>query len=587
MFVRRFGVSGCSMRSLVHGPRQVQRHLSEDIVKSKFFAPLLASDLPKMNAGRFFLDQMGIHSPNDVAITDGAVDTKNQHTFRSAYHATYQLAEALRTKLGVKDDTFVAVMSPNHYNYFTAVFATSLVGGISTLVNPLYTEEEIRFQVSMTSAKVIIAHPMCIEKAAKIAKELNIKVISMADTDAQHTTLQQLIDSVKYKDVDTNSFSGNGKEKFDSNRTFIVPFSSGTTGKPKGVMISHRNFICNMLQVDALDGRSLSKPHPSLPQVSCMIPLPLFHIYGTLMAAMGFYTGSKTVYMSAFDLVQFLELVQRHKIQRAHLVPPIILGLAKHPIVAKYDLSSLRVINSAAAPLGGEIQALCKERLGNCIVKQGWGMTELSPAGTIIPDHLGHRADLITGSAGMLVPATEGKIVEPTTRADLKHNQEGEICIRGPQVMKGYFNNVEATKDMIDEGGWLHTGDVGYFNDEGFMFITDRCKELIKYKGYQVPPAELEALICTMEGIADCVVIPVEDEEAGELPRAYVVRQNCDRGKALTAEEVEAFVTAKVAPHKRLRGGVRFTDVIPKSPSGKILRRVQRDMDRAANAANK
>lgn len=301
------------------------------------------------------------------------------------------------------------------------------------------------------------------------------------------------------------------------------------------------------------------------------------------MAAIGFYTGSKTVYMPAFDLVQFLELVQKHRISRAHLVPPIILGLAKHPIVSKYDVSSLRCINSAAAPLGGEIQQLCMDRLG-CIVKQGWGMTELSPAGTLIPDSIAHKLDEIVGSAGQLVPATEGKICCPTTRADMPFAQEGEICIRGPQVMKGYYKNPEATADMIDKDGWLHTGDVGYFNDRGYMFITDRCKELIKYKGYQVAPAELEALINSMPGVKDCVVIPVPCEEAGELPRAYVVRQEDAVGAGLTAADVEAFVSARVAPTKKLRGGVRFTDVIPKSPSGKILRRVQRDIDRAASA---
>jgi 4-coumarate--CoA ligase len=299
------------------------------------------------------------------------------------------------------------------------------------------------------------------------------------------------------------------------------------------------------------------------------------------MAAVGFYSGSKTVYMAAFDLLQFLELVQNHKVQRAHLVPPIILGLAKHPAVSNYDISSLKVINSAAAPLGAEIQTLCSSRLG-CTVKQGWGMTELSPAGTVIPDHLSHRMDLIQGSCGMLVPGTEAKIVDPDTRVDLNYDQDGEICIRGPQVMKGYFQNKEATDQMIDSDGWLHTGDVGHFNDDGFMFITDRCKELIKYKGYQVAPAELEALINSMEGVKDCVVIPVADLDAGELPRAYVVKQDDINGKKLTEQAVEAFVQSKVAPHKRLRGGVRFTDIIPKSPSGKILRRIQRDIDRAS-----
>ena len=301
---------------------------------------------------------------------------------------------------------------------------------------------------------------------------------------------------------------------------------------------------------------------------------------GTLMAAMANYCGAKTVFMPAFDMIQFLELIQKHKIQRAHLVPPILLGLAKHPIVDKFDLSSLKCINSAAAPLGADIQMMVSKRLG-CIVKQGWGMTELSPAGCLVPDVVATNSNDIKGSAGLLVPNTQAKVVDPVTRADLEYTQEGEICIRGPQVMKGYFENVAATTDMIDSDGWLHTGDVGYFNEQGFMFITDRCKELIKFKGFQVAPAELEAIISAMDGVKDVVVIPVDDLEAGELPRAYVVRQDDDLGAILTAKDVEEYVKAKVAPHKRLRGGVRFTDIIPKSPSGKILRRVQRDLDRA------
>ena len=299
------------------------------------------------------------------------------------------------------------------------------------------------------------------------------------------------------------------------------------------------------------------------------------------MAAMANYCGAKTVFMPAFDLVQFLELIQTHKIQRAHLVPPIILGLAKHPIVDSFDLSSLTCINSAAAPLGADIQMMVSKRL-RCVVKQGWGMTELSPAGCLVPDEVAMDFEAIKGSAGLLCPNTEAKVVDPVTRVDLNYSQEGEICIRGPQVMKGYFENEAATADMIDSDGWLHTGDVGYFNEQGFLFITDRCKELIKFKGFQVAPAELEAIIAAMDGVKDVVVIPVEDQEAGELPRAYVVRQDDDTGAALTANDVEEYVKAKVAPHKRLRGGVRFTDVIPKSPAGKILRRVQRDLDRAA-----
>lgn len=204
-------------------------------------------------------------------------------------------------------------------------------------------------------------------------------------------------------------------------------------------------------------------------------------------------------------------------------------------------------------------------------------MTELSPAGTLSPDHLIKGVEEILGKSGILVAGTEGKIVDPVSGADLPYDVEGELLIRGPQVMKGYFNNADATSATIRADGWLHTGDIGKFDDNGWLIITDRCKELIKYKGFQVPPAELEAIILGISTVKDCVVIPVLDEEAGELPRAYVVKND---NAVVSEEDIIKYVENHVAPHKRLRGGVIFTDSIPKSASGKLLRRVQIQIDR-------
>ena len=315
------------------------------------------------------------------------------------------------------------------------------------------------------------------------------------------------------------------------------------------------------------------------------MPFHVFLFIGTLVVNLSFYSGAKHIFMPSFDLVKFLELIEKHKVERAFIVPPIILALAKHPIVDKYDLRSLKCILSGAAPLGGVVQSLCESRL-NVMIKQAWGMTELSPLGTGVADEMiqlfpSVKRAVLSGTAGLLSPNTEGKIINPTTGEDIPSNEEGEVCIRGPQVMIGYYENEESTKNMIDTEGWLHTGDVGYFDKDGFLFITDRCKELIKYKGFQVAPAELEAVIASMAGVNDVIVIPVDDEIAGELPRAYVVRQDNDIGRKLTAIDIDNFVKTKVAPHKWLRGGVRFTDVIPKSASGKLLRRQQKAIDRA------
>ena len=236
---------------------------------------------------------------------------------------------------------------------------------------------------------------------------------------------------------------------------------------------------------------------------------------------------------------------------------------------------------SGAAPLGAEVQAAAASRL-KCIVKQAWGMTETSPCGAITPDSEISSIEFIKGKSGLLAPSTEGKIVDPVTGADLPLGSEGELLVRGPQIMKGYFENEASTQATLRPDGWLHTGDIAKFDSEGWLYITDRSKELIKYKGFQVPPAELEALILTMPQVKDVVVIPVLDDAAGEVPRAYVVKQD-SAPSDFCADDVIEYVHARVAPYKRLRGGVRFADSVPKSPSGKLLRRVQIQIDRNNN----
>jgi acyl-CoA synthetase (AMP-forming)/AMP-acid ligase II len=274
--------------------------------------------------------------------------------------------------------------------------------------------------------------------------------------------------------------------------------------------------------------------------------------------------------MPRFDLEEFLTLLQDHKVTRAYLVPPIILALAKHPIVDKYDLSGLEVIMSGAAPLGGDLAAAASDRLGS-VVMQGYGLTETSPVTHMIPDEPGRDRP---GSIGFLIPNTEGRFIDVGSGDDIGPGERGELLIRGPQVMKGYLNNDEATRHTIDDEDWLHTGDIGYVDEDDYFFLVDRLKELIKYKGFQVPPAELEALLLTHPAIADAAVIPIPDEEAGEIPKAYV-----KLSEEVSEEEIMSFVAEHVAPHKKIRM-VEITEEIPKSASGKILRRVLVDQER-------
>jgi 4-coumarate--CoA ligase len=274
----------------------------------------------------------------------------------------------------------------------------------------------------------------------------------------------------------------------------------------------------------------------------------------------------------------FCKTVEEHKPERSHLVPPILLGLAKHPVVDKYDLSSLKTILSAAAPASVEIEKAVEKRIG-CIVKQGWGMSELSPLGTLSSDH-----NVKPGSVGPLVASTHGKVVDNEGKS-LGPNQQGELLIKGPQVMMGYWNEPEKTAECLSlTSGWLRTGDVVYYDEDGFFYVVDRVKELIKVSGYPVAPAELEALLLTHDAVADVAVIQIPHVQKGEVPRAYVVLKDTDQARATTDTAIYEWVQDRVAPYKRLDGGVVFTDTIPKSASGKILRRLLRDAVKAEMA---
>ncbi|HEX8852849.1 MAG TPA: AMP-binding protein, partial [Pyrinomonadaceae bacterium] len=356
-----------------------------------------------------------------------------------------------------------------------------------------------------------------------------------------------------------------------------LPYSSGTTGVAKGVMLTHRNLVSNLCQ---FEGAGFAWCDDTLVCV-----LPMFHIYG-LVAILnyGLYCGATIVTLPRFELEQVLGVMQDYKVTTAHLVPPVVLALAKHPVIDSYDLSSVKTVFSGAAPLGAELSQACCERLG-CTIIQGYGMTETSPV-----THLTNHERTKHGSVGLPVGHTECKIVCLETGATLGPGAEGEICIRGPQVMKGYLNKPEATAQTIDTEGWLHTGDIGYADPEGFFFIVDRAKELIKYKGFQVAPAELEALLLAHPRVADAAVIPSPDEEAGEIPKAFVVLKNgngATNGDAAhdedAAEELISYIAARVAPHKKIRL-VEFVEQIPKSPAGKILRRVLVQRERAQRA---
>ncbi len=437
---------------------------------------------------------------------------------------------------GLQRGDVVALYSYNVPEYPVAFHGAAALGCVVTTINPSYTSGEIRKQLEDCSAKLLIAPADLLERAREAAAGTTVKAV------------------VAFEEIDGPEMA---PVAMDPDDVVALPYSSGTTGLPKGVMLTHRNIVANLLQARAA---GLLGPQDTLLGV-----LPIFHIYGlVLIANAGLVEGATTVTMPRFELLEYLKHLARYRVTIAHVVPPIILALAKHPAVAQFDLSALRIAFSGAAPLGAELSRALMDRLG-LRVKQGYGLTETSPVTHIAPAD--EALDLL-GSIGFPVPGTEVRLVDVETGCDAESGREGEVWIRGPQVMRGYLNHPEATAATITPEGWLRTGDLAYRNPAGHFFIVDRVKELIKFKGFQVPPAELEALLLSHPSIADAAVIGLPDPEAGELPRAYIVRR-----QPITEDEVKAFVAEHVATYKRLHS-VAFIEAIPKSPSGKILRRV-------------
>ena len=485
-------------------------------------------------------------------------------TFRDLKEQTANLTGNLH-KMGIKRGDVVSMFSPNHVDFVIATLATTRVGAALSAVNPLYTEHELSKQLDGSSSKALIYHASASETARKaLSSTQNDSVkhrIVMGGSDENAKSLCEL---KRHCDAPIESTAKNVR----GDDLAALPYSSGTTGLPKGTMLTHDNLVVNMLQIAESESKFWN------PDDVIISPLPMFHIYAyTVLMLQTAMTGNTFVTMSRFDLEQFCQLVQEHKCRRAYLVPPICLGLAKHPVVDNYDMSSLKIIMSAAAPLGTDIESACLERLG-CTVKQGWGMSELSPLGTVVPDD-GIKPG--SGSIGPVVSSTEAKIVNVETREMVQPGENGELLIRGPQVMKGYLNAPDKTAECLDAEGWLSTGDIARADEDGYLYIMDRLKELIKYKGFQVAPAELEDVLSSHDDVMDAVVIPVLDDEAGELPRAYVVPRE---GADIQESDLSSFVADRVAPHKKLRGGVIFTESVPKTASGKILRREVVRMDR-------
>ncbi|MFE0918281.1 4-coumarate--CoA ligase family protein [Streptomyces nigra] len=485
------------------------------------------------------------------ALIDGTDGTTLSYEQLDRFHRRVAagLAEA-----GVRKGDVLALHSPNTVAFPTAFYAATRAGAAVTTVHPLATPEEFAKQLEDSAARWIVTVSPLLESARRAAELAGgVREIFVCDSAPGHRSLIDMLGST----------APEPRVAIDpAEDVAALPYSSGTTGIPKGVMLTHRQIATNLAQ--------LEPSMPAGPGDRILAVLPFFHIYGlTALMNAPLRVGATVVVLPRFDLETFLAAIQNHRITGLYVAPPIVLALAKHPLVADYDLSSLEHIVSAAAPLDAKLAAACSQRLGLPPVGQAYGMTELSPGTHVVP--LGAMADAPPGTVGKLIAGTEMRIVSlDDPDKDLGVGESGEILIRGPQVMKGYLGRPDATAAMIDADGWLHTGDVGHVDSDGWLFVVDRVKELIKYKGFQVAPAELEALLLTHPGIADAAVIGHYNDEGNEVPHAFVVRQ--PSAPELTEGDVMMYVAERVAPYKRVRR-VTFIDGVPRAASGKILRR--------------
>ena len=482
---------------------------------------------------------------DEPVLIDGT--TGRSLTGRELVDAVRRLAGGL-TASGFGAGRVVAIMAPNLPEYALIFHGIAWAGGTVTTVNPACTADELRFQIQDSGAVLLVTLPALLATARAAVAGTAVREVAVLGEPAEGAVAFEALLGPPIAQVPVDL----------ERHPLVMPYSSGTTGLPKGVLLSHANLVANVAQIAALE--------PVRPGERSLAVLPFFHIYGmTVLMSYILAGGGALVTLPRFDLEAALRLAEAHRMRRLFVVPPVVLALAKHPMVDDFDLSGLEIVFSGAAPLGAELEAACARRLG-CAVAQGYGMTEMSPV-----SHFSPAGRARPGSAGTTVPNTACRIVDPETGADLRAGEVGELWVQGPQVMLGYLNNPEATEATLRDG-WLHTGDLGSIDADGGLFIVDRVKELIKVKGFQVPPAELEALLVSHPDVADAAVIGLPDEECGEVPAAFVVRAP---GADPLPETLQAFVAGHVASYKRLRK-LTFVDAIPKSPSGKILRRVLR-----------
>ncbi|XP_027911787.1 4-coumarate--CoA ligase 2-like isoform X2 [Vigna unguiculata] len=482
----------------------------------------------------------------EVANRTCLIAAARTYTYADTHRASRKVAAGM-SKLGIQKGDTVMILLPNSPEFVFTFMAVSMLGAVATTANPSYTAAELAKQLAVSNAKLVVTLSAHVHKLNnQQAQHRFFKVVTVDDPPENCSAFPEG-DESEVPEVEISVEDA-----------VALPFSSGTTGLAKGVILTHKSLVTSVAQL--IEGEN---PHMYLKEEDVVLcVLPLFHVFAMHIVMMcGMRTGSAILLIEKFEMRTLLEAIEKHRVTVAILVPPLVVALTKNTAVEKYDLSSIRLVMSGAAPLGLQAEEALRKRLPNAILGQGYGMTESGPVLTMSLGFAKFPFPTKCGSCGTVVRNAEMKVIHPLTSLSLPRNEHGEICVRGSQIMKGYLNDEKATAETIDADGWLHTGDIGYVDDDDEVFLVDRAKELIKFKAFQVPPAELEDLLRSHPSIADAAVVPQKDDAAGEVPVAFVV------GFDLTEDAVKDFV-AKQRIHK-----VYFVDAIPKSQTGKILRK--------------
>jgi len=525
-------------------------------------SPYADMTIPEVNVADYVWTNAANY-PDNVALVCGM--TGRQYTYEMAQQMSQKFGSSLR-RLGAKQGDVVAMILPNIPEFPVAFLGCVGSGLTVTTLNPTYRAEEVAKQLDNSGAKYIITIGLFLQVAKQAASDLShtkieeIIVLGMEETpDDCKSFMSMMI-------TDDGSMYKVPGETLDAHADVaVMPYSSGTTGPPKGVCLTHFNIVANAHQLTSPEVSYVRSCTETGEQEITLAVLPFFHIYAmTTIMIMGLYLGFKVVTLPKFEPEMYVKALITYRPTILNLVPPLCSFLATDHIVKPQHLSSVKMVSGGAAPFGPTMISNFMAKAAPNVIKfqEGFGMTESSPA-----THVQPKEDGFLGGCGFPLPNTMAKVVDLENGEPLPAGEDGELCVSGPQVMLGYHKNKRATKNTIKDG-WLYTGDVARYREDGQFVIVDRLKELIKVKGYQVAPSELEDLIRQHEGVVDVAVTGIPDERAGELPRAYVIRKN----RKVQELDIKKFVESHVAPHKRL-GGVMMVDSLPKNQTGKVLRR--------------